>query len=412
MSLDHQAMDEQTRQLDLLIVHSDPSAFEELDGFRMEGGALRIKGRANSEMSALREALELAPDIVLVDVDQQQFDPFAVAEVLQAEGADVCVIFVAETADPQSLRRALTCGAQEYLVKPLDPLVAGTTFAEVVYRHRQRQKVRQPVEAARTRPACEVLGVISSRDGLGKTTIATNLAIAMAQESGGPVALVDLGYGDAGLMLNLAPRRSLEELVPVASEIDGEMLEEIALRHASGVALYCAHTRVDYLEPSLLTLECLKSFLNLLKASYRIILVDALSLRPGTDLQILEEFTTALVVTTGWNLLELRDTRALLDAIGGTSLGNRDAIKLVLNRSDKRDLIKVSDIEKNLKRSIYVEVANNSKLVLSSINLGQPVVLGEPESAVAQGVRELSLKLLGKSVETQPKKGRGLFFKL
>ncbi|OIO92215.1 MAG: hypothetical protein COZ06_35295 [Armatimonadetes bacterium CG_4_10_14_3_um_filter_66_18] len=404
----------QTGTIRLLAVHPEPQAYAEFDGLALPGGSVTaLVERAASELSALRAAAEVQPDVVLVEVDQSAFDPFALGQALSGECPDACLVFVGDTADSHNLRRALTCGAHEYLIRPLDLRAVAEALADVISRQRQRLESLQPRRVPeRTCPEWEVIGVISARGKAGKSTIAANLAIALKQESQENVALIDAGFGDACFMLKLTPVRGIVELGPLAAEVDEEMLAELAVTHSSGVQVLSTHTRVDYLDTPPVAAESLRAVTDRLRDSRRHVVIDCPAWQVGSSLEWAAEWTTVLLVLSAWDLLAVRDSRALIDALQKT-MTNGAALRVVLNRYSKRDPINLASLEENLNQPAFVTVPNNTSLVTAAMTAGNPVMLDAPDSDVAAAIRELARKVVGMKAETsEPRKRRRPLFRL
>jgi len=395
----------------LLMIHPDPEGGGEFDGLELQDGSrTEIVGRATSELTAMRAATELEPDLVVVEVDQEAFDPFALAEALTAEHPDSSLVFVGDLADPHKLRRALTCGAHEYLIRPLELAAVADALYDVVSRQRQRTSTRQAARTVLpTRPLCEVIGLISARGETGRSTIAVNLAIALHQESEEAVTLIDAGYGDACFHMKLTPAQGLAELGSLISELDDEMLEEMALTHSSGVEVLSCHSRVDFVDTPPFTVEALHAVLARLRESRRYVVIDFPPWPVGTDLSWIGELTTAIVVVTGWDLIGLRDSRVLVESVRRQT-GTGTVLRVVLNRLSKRDPVNPAGVRDNLNHDLCVQIPNNTSLVTGAMNMGNPLMLGSPDSDVSRAIRELARKVAGiESKSEAPRKRRPLF---
>lgn len=402
-----------THTVRLLVIHPDPNAGGEFDGLELQDGSkTEIVGRAASELTAMRAVMELNPDVVLVEVDQDVFDAFALAEALTAEHPDGCLVFVGDLADPHKLRRALTCGAHEYLIRPLELAAVADALYDVITRQRQRADARQTTRTVvRTRPPCEVIGLISTRGETGRSMVAVNLAIALHQESEEAVTLIDAGFGDACFHMKLTPTQGLAELGPLITELDETMLEEMTLTHSSGVEVLSCHSRVDYVDTPPFTVEALHTVLSRLRESRRYVIVDFPPWPVGSDLRWVAELTTALVVVTGWDLIALRDSRVLVDSLQ-RHVGGGTVLRVVLNRQSKRDPVNPDGVQENLNHELCVKIPNNTSVVTGAMNMGNPLMVGSPDSDVSRAIRELARKVAGVESKTEPQRKRRPLFRL
>ena len=148
------------------------------------------------------------------------------------------------------LRRSMLAGAREFLVKPFSSDELTASIRQVSSRERDKQSrigVPTPVGGtpatgrrlrARRRGDGQVVAVFSPKGGVGRTTVAVNLAVAAAKELGRKVVVMDgsFQFGDVGVLLNLNPKsKSIADLIPemdAGGEIDS--IDTFVIDHSSG----------------------------------------------------------------------------------------------------------------------------------------------------------------------------------
>jgi len=374
----------------VLLADSLPARREQLRAALMEGGGseIEVAGQARDGSEALQMAHALRPEIVLLAADLSVSDGYQTTELLAASGLPLQSVLLSESAWPEDLRRAMRAGAREHLAWPCAPRELRQAVQTLSAEGRRRQGAAF-VTAADPRTAAQVIAVSGAKGGIGKTTLAVNLAAALAVDTGEPTVLLDLytQFGDAALLLNIAPRRTLADLTRIDfADIDERLLEDYLERHESGLRLLVgssAPLAIDALSPAYLD-----HILGLLKRSHRYIVLDVPPVLHETTLYALSHAAMVLLLANLFDLTTLADTRLWLEAMAGKHVSS-EAIRVVLNRVSARNRLQIPDIERTLGRPTDILIPNDGKLVPASVNAGLPFVLSHPQSRVAQSVREI-----------------------
>lgn len=348
---------------------------------------------------------EYQPKILILDADSESVDAFAVTKTISIQHPETSVIIISRNEQPDFLRRAMLAGAEEYLIKPVDGVSAFQAICDVAEIQRQKQAARS-VPPPETRKS-EVIAITSGKGGVGKTTLAVNLAIALSQ-MGKKVVLLGLESGDAGVLMSLTPKVGVIDLLSMNDEMDASMLESCVMNHKSGVSFLTASIRYSGHSLELIKSEYAVGVIEMLKETRDCVIVDLPLLLHAEDLKILDLAHQILVVTSSWDLLVLRNTRTFLDSIPENV---RSHVKVILNRADRRDMIQEEDVRKSLQTEIAAIVANDSKLAPNSINIGVPLVVSHPASEISQDILQLARLLSGEEqVEIREEKKKKFKF--
>jgi len=238
-----------------------------------------------------------------------------------------------------------------------------------------------------------VIAVTGAKGGVGKTTLAVNLAAALAVRTGDPVLLVDLytQFGDAALMLNLTPRRTLGDLLAITSEgWESEVLDDYLERHDCGLSLLAGALKP--LPPEALSSMFLKAVLGEARRKYHTVVLDIPPLLTETTRCALAQADTIFLVANLFDLTTLANTRLWLDSVCASNVSD-DAVQVVLNRVSPRNHLSQNEIERILGRGVFQKVPNDGRVVPASVNAGQPFVLTHSKSRVAQSVFEMAQRL-------------------
>ncbi|MGH2484286.1 MAG: response regulator, partial [Candidatus Limnocylindria bacterium] len=205
---------------------------------------VEVAGSASSGEEAIQMAMDLRPDVVVMDINMPGMDGIAAAELISQRLPQVAIIMMSVHGEAEQMRRSLQAGAREFLVKPF----SSDEFSETIKRVYDREEARrhqiqasmpagQVADAPDPDIEHQVIAVFSPKGGSGRTTIATNLAIAIKQQSGARVALLDanLQFGDVGVLLNLNPKtRSIADAAD-GGEMDADLVESVLIDHSTGI---------------------------------------------------------------------------------------------------------------------------------------------------------------------------------
>lgn len=359
---------------------------------------IEVVGYAQDGQQAIQAAKSLRPDVILMDINMPVMDGIAATEVISSAVPESAVIMMSVQGEADYLRRAMLAGAREYLVKPFtgDELAGSIRH---VYELGTEKRARFAVVSQPATPAApsaaqaparnaKVISVFSPKGGVGCTTVAANLAVALRMSSGKKVALADcsLLFGDIGIMLNLPAKKSISDLVPNAGSLDQELLESILVEHDSGVRVLLAPPRPELAE--LVTADHLRSVMNLLRASYDYVIVDTHASFDDATLTVLDISDHILVLTT-LEMPAIKNMKLFLEVAEALHYP-QGKLMLVLNRADSTGGIRVEDIEQNIRFKVSANIVSAGQVVTAAVNQGIPVVTSSRDSTVSKNILDLA----------------------
>jgi pilus assembly protein CpaE len=354
-------------------------------------GAASIKGALGPDsavlpgLDALRTHLDVNPfeDCVVLGPSVDQQDVFELAEDMRLRRPSLGVVMIRRRIDTAVLSDALRAGVRE-VVQERD--LAG--LATAVRRQREiaarlREQVENPEGSESKSRGGRVITVFSAKGGCGKTTLATNLAAALADSKKGSVALLDLdlAFGDVAIALQLFPSHTIADAVPIGEDLDGPALLSLLTSHRSGLQALVAPmepSAADSIDTTLVV-----RIVDLLKEEFDYVIIDT---PPALDDNVLAAFdrsdVVALLATLDIPALKnLKLTLETLELIGFP----RDKLKIVLNRSDSKVGLALSEVEKTLKAPIVAQIPS-SRDVPASTNRGVAIVSDEPKNPVSLAI--------------------------
>ncbi|MDQ6856740.1 MAG: response regulator [Candidatus Dormibacteraeota bacterium] len=384
----------------LLIVDDISSTRDNLQKLLSFEDDIEVAGTASDGREGLEAAHRLQPDIVLTDVNMPVMDGIQLTETLASELPTSPVIIMSVQGERDYLRRAMQAGAREFLIKPFshDELVAAIRR---VYQLEQKKgtflakaapaQPELPVAPRTTGPA-EVILVFSGKGGVGKTLVATNLAVALAEQAGGRVALVDLDlqFGDIGVMLNLDHSRSITELVDGSSGIDDESVGEVLAAGPSGIRVLLAPISPELAD--LVTAEHVRAVITELRRSFDYVIVDSASHLTEFNLEVIELAQRVLVITA-LTIPAIKDAKLTLKVLESLSV-DADSTMLVVNRVDGYADFNQESIEQSLRTPVAVQIPHDPRVIGDAVTRGLPFVTAHPEAEVSRAVRELVARIV------------------
>ena len=329
---------------------------------------------------ALDEVRRKKPDILILELPKDYAKTLRSAERIKQEFPGTAIFVSSEIKTPELIISAMRAGASEFLSRPLD-LDELKKAIEKISKIKEHIKVQSP-------KISRIISVFSKKGGLGVTTLAVNLGVALSQMGEKKAALLDLDLqlGDVTSFLNLSPEYNIIDVCNKDGGVDEVKLQSCVTRHPSGVFVLAEPknpAEAESISPSQIN-----QILGHLKSMFSYVIVDT----PHTfDSKTLETFELSdhIIVVTVPNISSIRATRKTLDAFRDLGYAP-DKVKVIVNRASKKDRIKADEIEKTLSYPVSFVIPNNYPAVIEAINTGIPLVDHKGDSNVAKSILELA----------------------
>lgn len=361
---------------------------------------MMIVGEAADGEEAVRQTEKLNPNIVLMDINMPGMDGITATEQISVKNPKAAIIIMSVQGEQEYLKKAMVAGAREYMVKPFSTDELVDTIRKVYeFEQKRRINLAEPSVVRELQRDPQIITVFSTKGGVGRTTLATNLAVSLAEETRQRVVIVDLDlqFGDVAVMLNVVPKRTITELIQDISQMEPDLLESYLVVHPTGIKVLPCPTRPEYSE--LITGGHVDKILNLLKQSYDYIVVDTPPLFNETTLTALDLCHQILLIVS-LDLPTIKNVKLGLEVLD--SLHLKGKARLVLNRSADDIGIKCEDMEESLGLKVVAHIPSDGRTVIASVNKGQPFVGAGSNTRIAESIRQLAhLTMLG---EAQNKK--------
>ena len=297
------------------------------------------------------------------------------------------VIVLSEDYTTANIIQTLRFGAKDFVSKPIlkkDLLVALIKCAQ---------------EDVKVLKKSQIISVFSNKGGVGKTAIATNLAVEFAKLTREKVALIDLNLpiGDVTTFLDIKPTIDISEIINNAQNNNENFIIEACQKYKD-TSLYIL-AEPPYIEQSRsLTPQQVVKLFDYLREAFSYIVVDMGTSVDKLNMTILENSDIILLVTIV-NLPLIRNCQRCLDLFENLEFP-ANKTKIIINRYLENDEITVEDVEKALNKNVYWKVPNNYFTIMSSINKGIPVSEVNENSNITESFSQLASKLTDDLFET------------
>src|SRR3954470_5236017 len=325
-------------------------------------------------------------DVAVIGAAVDLEPALALAGAMRVSRPDVGVILVRRRVDTVVLTESLRAGMRE-VVAERDMAALGIAVRrarEIARAMRNQGTVTAGSDDIRS--LGRVITVFSAKGGCGKTTIATNLAAAIADGGRRSVCLLDLdlAFGDVAIAMQLFPAHTIADAVPIADTLDATAIGALLTPHSPGLT-----TLVAPVEPGAADIptSVIATVLRLLREMFEYVVVDT---PPAFTDHVLAAFdeSDVLALLATLDIPALKNLKLTLETLDLLNYP-RDKWRVVLNRSDSKVGLAMGEVEKTLRVPISAEIPS-SRDVPASINRGLPIVLDSPNHSVSNAIKQFA----------------------
>lgn len=348
---------------------------------------IRIIGEARNGKEVVDLVKELQPHVVLMDINMPEVDGLKATEILAKDYPNVQTVIMSIQSEQEYFRRAMKAGAKDFLVKPFSTSDLIDTIQNVFNRW-----VKDRPELVANETKAEILSFFSTKGGVGRTTLAVNLAANLASR-GKKVLLIDasLQFGDVAITLNQAAKKTIYQIVESGADITLSEVEKNIVSHESGLDLLLAPKEPAFAEA--VRSEHILKIIDLIRGVYQYIVFDLPPSITEKELAILDRSDLVLLVAT-LEISSLKNTKICLKTFTDINF-DVSKIKLILNKEIPNVGIGKQDLEAGLAIPVYATVPMESEIAQRSLNHGEAFVLKSPASAISKSIIGMADRIVG-----------------
>jgi len=374
--------------LSILIIDEDPavrilirSVFEGMNG-------LDMLLDTDSLVYGYELIRQNRPKLVFLDLRDDGGKSLEMAQRVSAYFKEVFMVITARDMSMETMRACMEAGIRDFLQRPFSAQDVRT----VVEKHKLSFMVNYE-EGDRTG---RIITIFSNKGGLGKTTIAVNLAMALSETVNSPVALVDLNLqlGDITTFLDVEPKQTIVDIARNIGRVDAAYLESsLAQYTCKNATVYVLADPLHVEDAEEVTADQINAVLTVLRSSFQYVVIDTTTSFDTKTLAALDLADQVLLVSMV-NLPSIRSSQRLLNLF--ERLGYDDQkVKLVVNRYMPGEEITVEDVEETLNYPVFWKIPNSYNVVMTAINRGIPIAMVENGKNLEKNFHELAHKVSG-----------------
>ncbi|HEX9421941.1 MAG TPA: hypothetical protein VF899_01770 [Pyrinomonadaceae bacterium] len=391
-----------TQPLTIVVLSTGLDNFKEIRTALSTDNRVQLLAGGNDAEQLHEEIMRLKPAAAIITLGANADQAIKLIQRLTAEVPKTAIISAANNAAPDLLLQSLRAGAREFLKLPISAEELKTVLDRVA------DFCAGQVETRKKKG--RMVAVFSSKGGCGTSFIATNLAASTNAQT----VLVDLNLqaGDLPLFLGVNPKYSFADMAENRSRLDAALIKSFVTPYSPNLSLLAAPKEADSadeIEP-----EHVFEVLQRLRESHEYVVLDPQHTFDSITLAALDQSDEIVLVLT-LDIPAIRSTQRALEIFDRLGYP-RKKIRILVNRWSKQIDLDLRQVEKFLGEPVIGFVPSDYQTAVTSINLGQPLVLSEPNCKIAQEIRRVAKTIADGAVivseEPQPRRTRwNSFFK-
>lgn len=358
-------------------------------------------------VEAILPRLNGGPTVVVLGPSCSDSEVLATVERTLSRRTDVGVVLVADELSTTVLQQALRSGVKDVLTLQGDTLQVveaiervGSSLSATATSSDSSAPIGIGGDSGETG---RVTTVFSTKGGSGKSVMATNLAVVLAEQSDGPVCLVDadLQFGDVAVMMKLAPSHTVVDAVSNIDRLDSSLLDSLLATHeASGLRVLPAPLEPAFADQ--IGAGDMVKIIEVLRQFCSHVVIDTPAYFNDVVLGIVEVSDDVLLVA-GMDIPNIKNVKIGLQTLRLLNTP-MEKLRLILNRANSKVKLDIGGVERTLQVSADALIPSDV-IVPQSVNKGVPFVLSHPKSGVAKAIRQLAETIVDTEQEVRRRRG-------
>ena len=379
-----------SKSVSVVIIDEDPNMRALIRTALSSIPGLEILAETDSMIYGYELIRHNRPNMVFLDLRNDPSKSFEIAHRIASYIKETLIIASGNDMSVEMLKTCMEVGIREYLTRPLH----AADIKSVLEKHRLALTIDPEVGDRSGR----IVAVFSNKGGLGKTTIAVNLALSLSEVVKRPVALVDLNLqlGDITTFLDIEPKQTIVDIARNIGRVDAAYLEGSLAQYTcptNGASVYVLADPLHMEDAEELTADQINAVLTVLKATFEYVVVDTTTSFDTKTLTALDLADEILLVSMV-NLPSIRSSQRLLNLFERLGYESQK-VKLILNRYMPDEEITVEDVEETLEHPVFWKIPNNYQVVMTAINRGIPIAMIENNKVLEKNFQDFAYQLSG-----------------
>jgi len=322
-------------------------------------------------------------DILIFDIAFDKFDEiFEEIKMIKTKNQNISLIAASYEINSELVIKTLKNDVNEFILKPFIKNILEATIKKILEKRKDKL-----IKSGR------VLCVFSNKGGVGKTSLATNLAYNIAETTNEETCIFDLSFNqdDAMTFLNLESKFDINYILKSLERSDKNFTLSLMPKYRDS-KLYALASGKNVEIMQKLSISDIVKIINYLKTIFSYVIIDTASIIGETTVSIMNESDIILLLGLA-NLSSIRSCQKcyeLFEKIGY----NNEKTKLIVNRYIENSEIKIKDIEDTLNKEVFYKIPNNYLALIDAINIGQTVRETNPQSNIAKAYKGLAREIL------------------
>ena len=348
---------------------------------------LGVVAKATDPTMALDQIENTQPDLLVVHMDGNDFNYLQLLERMIQFRPRTFPILIQDDMTVDNIKAANAIGVHNIIAMPTDE-ADFCQYLHMVYMAEQG-RIDALKEKQTVTWSSKIITVYGAKEGLGKTTLACNLAVYLASKRK-KVALLDLDlqFGDVCLYLDIEPKETIGEMMQDGSVNDVDTIQTYMTIHSSGVHVLAAPKSPEYAE--IVSADQVSRILAMLRTYYDFVIIDCAANLNDVTLTAIESSTKILMVAAH-DLGVLKNSKMAVSLI--KSLNQKDKLRVVLNKVTDTKTITMDDVGKVLNAPIMMTIPCDTKVATAAMNQGQPFI-NNTKSKMTAAIIELAEVLM------------------
>lgn len=366
-----------------IIIDKDESSRNIIKNYLLQNDGFEVSDEFSEYHVTCFDSYQSQNAILIVDVFADFDKAIGLIKQVKENYKNIYIVAVTNKTSTENIIKILRAGAKDFITKPF----VQSEFQELFL------EIKKNFETITVNNSCKIISTFSNKGGIGKTSIAVNLALEIAQLTKEKVALVDLNLqlGDVATFLDLTPTFAMDYIANNINNLDENDLLKSMTRYKN-TSLYVIADPLNIDKSKDITAQQIESMLTALKKVFSYVVVDIGTNIDSKTIAALN-YSDLILLIAIVNLPAIRSTQRCMDLFKNLGYSN-NKIKLILNRYMDSDDIKASDIEDVVNQKVYWKIPNNYLTMMSAINKGVPVSEINQESNIATNYKNFATKII------------------